>query len=105
MELRQLITSEEREAFARLLAAARATRGIGFRDTDRSQLGRAHLILGDVYGLFEKEEDRPERMKAGFAVHDMATFPLSYPKPDMTHLPPQSVLEGSELWSLTPGVG
>ena len=105
MELRQLTTDHERQIFANCLAKARATRGFGFRETPRSQLGRAHLMFGDLYALFEDEGEPPERMVAGFIDHDLTTLPLSYPKPDMGHLPPESVLEGGELWSLSPGAG
>ena len=32
-------------------------------------------------------------------------FSQSYPKPDLTHLPPESVIEGGELWTTTAGAG
>src|SRR5437660_307585 len=101
MELRQMVTDREREVFTRCLAEARTTRGIGFHETARSRIGKAHLQLGDLYALFEGENEPLEQMKAGFAMHDLATLPQSYPKPDLTHLPPESVLEGGELWSLS----
>ena len=53
MELRQLTTEYEREAFSRCVEEARATRGLRFRETMRSQLGRAHLTFGSLYALFE----------------------------------------------------
>jgi hypothetical protein len=105
MELRQLTTVGERQVFEQYLAKARATRGFGFRETGRSQVGRAHMAFGDLYGLFEGEGEPPEQMQAGFAVHDLAVLPQSFPKPDLSHLPPRYVLEGSELWSLSPGMG
>jgi hypothetical protein len=43
-------------------------------------------------------------MLGGFIMHDLATFPLSFPRPDVDHLPPRSVIEGSELWSLSSGI-
>jgi hypothetical protein len=105
MELRQLNTDAERQAYARCLAQARGTRGRGFREKDGSSNGRAHMLLGDMFGLFDAEDVPLEQMRAGFIVHSAASFPLSYPKPDLTHLPPESVIEGSELWSLSPGSG
>jgi hypothetical protein len=105
MELRQLTTLHERQVFARCLAEARATRGIGFKERARSRIGEVHLGFGEVYALFDGEEEPAERMKAGFSVHDLGTLPQSYPKPDLTHLRPESVLEGGELWSLSPGAG
>jgi hypothetical protein len=105
MELRQLTTELERQGYAQLLAQARATRGRGFREKEGSCNGRAHMLLGDMFGLFESEAALLDEMRAGFIVHSAASFPLSYPKPDLTHLAPESVIEGSELWSLTPGCG
>jgi hypothetical protein len=105
MELRQLTAENERRIFAKCLEEARATRKSGFRECARSQLGRAHLALGNLYALYERETDPPERMLAGFILHDLATLPQSYPKPDVSHLPSHSVLEGGELWSLSPGAG
>lgn len=37
-------------------------------------------------------------------MHDLASLPQSYSRPDLSHLPPRSVLEGSELWSLSKGI-
>jgi hypothetical protein len=105
MELRQLTAENERRIFAKCLEEARATRKSGFRECARSQLGRAHLTLGNLYALYECETDPPEWMLAGFILHDLATLPQSYPKPDVSHLPSHSVLEGGELWSLSPGAG
>jgi len=105
MELRQLTSDNERRVFAKCLAEARATRGLGFKETVRSQLGRVHLAFGNLYALYENEEDPPERMRAGFILHDLGALPQSYPKPDVSHFPSHSVLEGGELWSLSPGMG
>jgi len=104
MELRELTSTNERQIFANCLAEARATRGVGFKETARSRLGNAHLMFGNLYALFEKEDEPAERMVGGFIVHDLATFPQSCPKPDLSHLPPKSVIEGGELWSLSKGV-
>jgi hypothetical protein len=42
-------------------------------------------------------------MLGGFVIHNLAMFPQSYPRPDLTHLPPESVYECGELWALAPG--
>lgn len=104
MELRELITESERQIFAKCLAEARSTRGAGFKETARSCLGKAHLAFGYLYALFENEYDPPERMLAGFGMHDLGTLPQSYPTPNMSHLPAHAVFEGTELWSLSRGV-
>ena len=105
MELRQLTTDHQRNIFAACLAKTRANRGVGFQENGSSGLGKAHIAFGNVYAIFENESDAPEQMVGGFIVHDLATLPQSYHKPDLSHLPPRSVLEGSELWSATPGLG
>ncbi len=105
MELRQLTSDHERLTFAQCLAEARATRGIGFRETSHSALGRAHIQFGNLYALFETEGAPTEQMVGGFITHNLATFPQSYPKPDLSHFPPRYVLEGGELWSLSRGAG
>ena len=105
MELRQITTEDEREVFANCLAKARATRGIGFKDAARSQLGKAHLAFGGLYALFEGNGEPADKMVAGFRMHDLATLPQSHPRPDMSHLPAESVLESGELWSLSRGSG
>ena len=105
MELRQLVTDHERQMFAKNLAEARATRGVGFKETSISAMGRAHIQFGNLYALFEDEGAPAERMVGGFITHNLATFPQSVPKPDVSHLPPRYVLEGGELWSLSRGMG
>lgn len=105
MELRQLITEQERRTFAECLAQARATRGLAAREVARSRLGDAHLAFGNVYAIFDQPGDPTETMLGGFIMHDLATLPQSFPRPDLTHLPARQVIEGSELWSLSTGVG
>ncbi|HVA81728.1 MAG TPA: hypothetical protein VNF29_12450 [Candidatus Binataceae bacterium] len=61
-------------------------------------------MFGNVYGIFENEDEPLERMVGGFIVHDLATLPQSYPKPDVSHLPPHQVIEAGELWSLSKGI-
>jgi hypothetical protein len=105
MELRQLITNQERQIFARCLGEARATRGFGFRETSRSMLGNAHIQFGNLYALFDEEDAPAEQMVGGFIAHDLATLPQSYPRPDVSHIPARYVIEGGELWSLSRGAG
>jgi len=105
MELRQLTTERERRIFGERMVEARAKRGAGFRETRRSKLGKIHLEYGMLCGLFEHDDDLPEQMMSGFAMHDLASFPQSYPRPDLSHLPARSVIEGGELWSFAKGAG
>jgi len=105
MELRLLQTEAERRIFAQRMDEARAKRGIGFTETSRSVLGRVHLAFGELYGLFEEDGEPTERMMSGFVMHDLETFPQSYPKPDLTHYPAWSVIECGELWSFSKGAG
>ncbi|HVN90849.1 MAG TPA: hypothetical protein VMT61_13620 [Candidatus Binataceae bacterium] len=103
MELRLLSSPEERRAFAHNLVETRLTKGAGFAETARSSIGEAHLAFGRLYGLYDDESDNPEDMLSGFVLHDLASFPQSYPKPDLTYLPPESVIECGELWAKAPG--
>jgi hypothetical protein len=103
MELRLLWTDAERRAFARRLVEARITRGAGFVETNRSLMGEVHVKFGRLYALYDEQGPAPEEMIAGFVAHDLATFSQSYPKPDLTHFPPESVLECGELWATTAG--
>ncbi len=105
MELRQLITDHERQIFATGLAEARATRGFGFRETSCSVIGKVHIQFGNLYALFEDEGAPAEQMVGGFIAHNLASFPQSHPKPDLSHLPPRYVIEGGELWSRSRGAG
>jgi hypothetical protein len=105
MELRQLVSDRERQIFAARLAEARATRGIGFKETKTSMMGKAHIQFGNLYALFEEAGEPAEKMVGGFISHNLATFPQSVPKPDVSHLDPRYVLEGGELWSLSRGMG
>jgi len=105
MELRQLFAAHEREIFAKCVAEARAKHGCGARETNRSQLGKSHLSFANLYALFEKQEDPLECMIAGFSMHDLEMLPQSYPKPDLTHLPPESVFECGDFWSFAMGGG
>jgi hypothetical protein len=105
MELRQLTTASERRIFGERMEEARAKRGARFRETRRSNVGKIHLEYGLAYGLFEHDDDPPEQMMSGFVMHDLASFPQSYPQPDLSHLPARSVIEGGELWSFAKGAG
>jgi len=104
VKLRYLCAQDERRCFEAALTQARAKAGVGFMEKQRSRIGRVHLEAGDLYGVFDETED-PGRMLAGFAIHALDMFGQSYPKPDLTDLPPEAVLEVGELWSCTPGAG
>lgn len=103
MELRLLSAEADKRAFAQSLAQARMTRGAGFSETKRSLVGEAHLAFGRLYALFDEQGPNPNEMLAGFSIHDLATFPQSYPKPDLTYLLPESVIECGELWAVAAG--
>jgi hypothetical protein len=103
MELRRLKTDLERRAFARRLSEVRAMRGAGFSETQRSVIGEVHVAFGNLYGLYDEHD--PDEMIGGFAMHDLAMFSQSYPKPDLTHLPPEKVFECGELWAVAAGAG
>ncbi|HKN01301.1 MAG TPA: hypothetical protein VJX23_12355 [Candidatus Binataceae bacterium] len=105
MELRQLATKSERAIFGERMEEARAKRGARYRETRRSKVGKIHLEYGLLYGLFEHDDDLPEQMMSGFVMHDLASFPQSYPLPDLSRLPARSVLECGELWSFAKGAG
>jgi hypothetical protein len=102
MELRLLTTDAERRTFARRLSQVRMMRGAGFSETRRSLIGEVHLAFGNLYGLYDERELLPE-MIGGFTMHDLAMFGQSYAKPDLTHLPPETVFECGELWALAAG--
>src|SRR5882762_492953 len=104
MELRLLQAEADRRTFARRLSEVRIMRGAGFSETRRSVIGEVHLAFGNLYGLYDETELIPE-MIGGFAMHDLAMFSQSYPKPDLTHLPPDKVFECGELWAMAAGAG
>jgi hypothetical protein len=103
MELRLLANQAERTIFARRLTEARVTKGAGFSETKRSVVGSVHLTYGNLYGLYDEAGPNPDEMLSGFAFHDLGSFPQSYPRPDLTHLVPERVLECGELWALAAG--
>jgi len=105
MELRLLETDYERRIFAERLAEARGKLGVRFREKPRSQLAKIQLAFGELYGLFERDSDPADRMLAGLSMHDLEMFPQTCSKPDLSHLPPASVVECSDLWSLKKGAG
>src|ERR1700735_2546636 len=105
MELRLLSTETERKIFAARTEQIRAKHGIGVKERSRSRRARIHLTYGNLYALFENDGDPAERMIAGLVMHDLEMFPQTCPRPDLSHLPPRSVLEVSELWSCAIGAG
>lgn len=106
MEMRLLTTAREREIFAQRLAEARAKNGASFRDVERTRAhNRVRLESSNLYALFESQSEPAPRMIAGVALHDLEQFPQSCYQPDLSHLPPRSVLECSDHWSLSRGAG
>jgi len=105
MELRLLTGETERKIFADRVAQIRARHGNGFKERPRSRLAEIHLSFGNLYALFENDGDPAERMIAGLMMHDLEMFPQTCPRPDLSHLPPRSVLEVGELWSRSMGAG
>ncbi|MDO8434156.1 MAG: hypothetical protein Q7S58_17290 [Candidatus Binatus sp.] len=106
MEFRLLTTARERNIFAQRLAEARATHGASFKDVGPTQTNnRIRLASADVYALFESDCAPAESMVGGVALHDLEAFPQSCQQPDFSHLPPRSVLECSDHWSLSRGAG
>jgi len=105
MEMRLLENEAERSAFECGLRQARATKGSGFCEKRRSRLGRVHMAFADLYGIFDENSAHPDRMLAGFAMHSLDLFSQSYPKPDLTHLPPEEIFDVGELWALSLGAG
>jgi hypothetical protein len=103
VQLRVLTKQAERREFADRMVRARAGKGLGFSETPQSVLGEIHLNYGEVCALYNEEGPEPDEMLGGFVIHNLAMFPQSYPRPDLTHLPPESVYECGELWALAPG--
>src|SRR5262249_7057268 len=105
MELRLLCGEDERRVFESRMTEARAKHGVGFKEVPRLKLGEIHLRFGELYGLFEEENQPADRMMSGFALHDLESLPQSYPQPDLGRYPAWSVLECGELWSFSKGAG
>ena len=81
MELRQLTSERERRIFGERMEEARAKKGARYRETRRSAIGKIHLEYGLLYGLFEHDNGLPEEMMSGLLMHDLASFPQSFPQP------------------------
>jgi hypothetical protein len=106
MELRRLTTASERSVFVSRLNQARASHGSSFRENSQFQsLNQQRLDCSLLYGLFQQENAPAEAMMAGIAMHDLRTFPQSCAEPDLSHLPPNRVVECSDHWSLSSGAG
>lgn len=103
MELRQLSTESERLLFANNLKEIRMVKGAGFCETQRSHVGEVHLAFGRLYALYDEQSPAADEMLGGLVLHDLGSFSQSYPKPDLTHLPPESVFEVGELWAKPAG--
>jgi len=106
MELRVLTTPIERSIFLTQLDKARVRRGSIFRENGRFQsINRQRLDCSRLYGLFENDAAPASAMIAGIAMHDLRSFPQSCTEPDLSHLPPDRVVECSDHWSLSKGAG
>jgi len=106
MELRLLTTHLEQESFARRVLEIRARHGGHYREVRNEVIdNRKRLASSSLFGLFERDGDPPDRMIAGMALHSLESFPQSCEEPDLTHLPPGSVFECGDHWSLGKGAG
>lgn len=103
MELRQLISPSERSSFAATLVETRKSKGAGFSETKRSHVGQAHLQFGNLYALYDDDGPESREMLGGFVLHDLGSFPQSYPKPDLTRVEPEFTFECGELWATAAG--
>jgi hypothetical protein len=103
MELRELSEGHQRKEFAQNLVNTRMSKGAGFSETKRSMVGEVHLQFARLYGLYDEQSATPDEMLAGFAIHDLASFPQSYPRPDLSKFDPEHVYECGELWAKCPG--
>lgn len=103
MELRLLSSPAERREFAHKLVETRISKGAGFSETRRSVVGEAHLAFGQLCALYDNNSAEPNKMIAGFVLHDLGTFPQSYPRPDLTGFPPEAVIECGEHWATAAG--
>ena len=106
MELRLLTTGSERDIFLSRLNQARTKHETSFRENSHFQsTNRQRLDCSRLYGLFQNETAPANAMIAGIAMHDLRSFPQSCSEPDLSHLPPDRVVECSDHWSLSNGAG
>lgn len=106
MQLRLLTTDSERGVFLERLDQARAQHGSGFRENSQfHSINQRRLECSRLYGLFQNGSAPADTMIAGVAMHDLRSFPQSCEKPDLSYLPPESVAECSDHWSLSSGAG
>lgn len=102
MKIKRLLSEQEIALFKENMDFSRSQRkGGGFHETEKSRLGEMHLKFGESWALFDNDDN----MIAGAVFHDLATLPSSYFKPDFSEYPLDRVVEGSELWSLSPNAG
>jgi len=106
MELRLLTSEIERDVFLTRLDQARASQGNSFRANSKSKsINQQRLDCSRLYGLFQNDAAPAAEMIAGIAMHDLLSFPKSCAEPDLSHLPPETVMECSDHWSLSNGAG
>ena len=106
MEIRVLVTPQERLLFSNRLSQARAQFGCGYKGVSRGPVdNEERLRAATLLGLFSRPDDPVEAMLAGMSIHDLQTFPQSCADPDLSHLPPSSTFECGDHWALTRGAG
>lgn len=106
MEIRVLVSPEERQLFSSRVSQARARAGSGYRGVSRGPVdNEERLKAATLLGLFSKPDDPIEAMLAGMSIHDLQTFPQSCAEPDLSNLPPGSTFECGDHWALTRGAG
>jgi hypothetical protein len=106
MQLRLLTTDSERSVFLMRLDQARAQHASGFRENGQfHSINRRRLDCSRLYGLFQNESAPDDAMIAGVAMHDLRSFAQSCDQPDLSYLPPETVAECSDHWSLSNGAG
>ena len=106
MEMRVLKSKEEREIFSQRVTEARAQFASEYRGICRGPIDNdARLRAATIRALFERDGAPADAMMAGMAIHDLEAFPQSCPVPDLSHLPPESVFECGDHWSLARGAG
>ena len=99
MELRLLKTDTERTRFRAGMLEARETRGGKFRETASSRVSEIRLAFARLYGVVD--EANPNQLLGGFSIHCLNEFSQSYPIPNLSHLPPSTVYEAGQLWTVS----
>ena len=79
MQIKRILSLDEKIIFKENMDLSRAQRkGGGFHETEKSRLGDMHLKYGELWALYDDEN----KMISGAVLHDLATLPPSFFKPD-----------------------